>query len=41
LIDEPNQHPQEVFWSFVHDPSNNDLLKMAKFPDLADENKKA
>ncbi|MEJ2758610.1 MAG: LysR substrate-binding domain-containing protein, partial [Anaerolineales bacterium] len=28
-IETPN-HPQEVFWSFVHDPSNKDLLRLAK-----------
>lgn len=28
-IETPN-HPQEVFWSFVHDPSNRDLLKLAE-----------
>jgi DNA-binding transcriptional LysR family regulator len=33
-IDSPSHHPQEVFWSFVHDPSNNDLLRMARFPNL-------
>ena len=31
-IDAPDQYPQEVFWSFVHDPSNNDLLRLARFP---------
>lgn len=29
-IESPHQHPQEVFWSFVHDPDNEDLLNMAK-----------
>lgn len=28
-IDAPNHHPQEVFWSFVHDDSNKDLLRLA------------
>ena len=41
LIDVPNHHPQEVFWSFVHDPSNHDLLKMAGIPRTENENKKA
>ena len=41
LLDVPNHHPQEVFWSFVHDPSNDDLLKMARFPDINNEIKKA
>jgi DNA-binding transcriptional LysR family regulator len=27
-LDTPNR-PQEVFWSFVHDPSNEDLLNLA------------
>lgn len=27
-LDKPNR-PQEVFWSFVHDPSNADLLNLA------------
>jgi DNA-binding transcriptional LysR family regulator len=27
-LEKPNR-PQEVFWSFVHDPSNIDLLKLA------------
>jgi DNA-binding transcriptional LysR family regulator len=27
-LDEPNR-PQEVFWSFVHDPANADLLHLA------------
>jgi DNA-binding transcriptional LysR family regulator len=40
-IDTPNHHPQEVFWSFVHDPSNDDILKMARVPAITDENKKA
>ena len=26
---EPPNRPQEVFWSFVHDPSNADLLRLA------------
>ncbi|MFN2146300.1 MAG: selenium metabolism-associated LysR family transcriptional regulator [Anaerolineales bacterium] len=29
-IESPNHHPQEVFWSFVHDPDNEDLLNLAK-----------
>ncbi|MBN2045959.1 MAG: LysR family transcriptional regulator [Anaerolineales bacterium] len=29
-IENPNHHPQEVFWSFVHDPDNQDLLNLAK-----------
>ncbi len=29
-LDAPNHHPQEVFWSFVHDDSNSDLLRLAK-----------
>jgi DNA-binding transcriptional LysR family regulator len=28
-LDEPNR-PQEVFWAFVHDPSNADLLQLAE-----------
>jgi hypothetical protein len=28
-IDSPERYPQEVFWSFVHDESNQDLLRMA------------
>jgi DNA-binding transcriptional LysR family regulator len=31
-IEAPNQHSQEVFWSFVHDESNQDLLQMAYSP---------
>jgi len=27
-LEEPDR-PQEVFWSFVHDPSNADLLRLA------------
>ena len=27
-LDEPNR-PQEAFWSFVHDPANTDLLRLA------------
>jgi DNA-binding transcriptional LysR family regulator len=27
-LETPNR-PQEVFWSFVHDPSNADLLRLA------------
>jgi DNA-binding transcriptional LysR family regulator len=39
MIEAPNHHPQEVFWSFVHDPSNYDLLRLARFPNLdANEN---
>jgi DNA-binding transcriptional LysR family regulator len=29
-IENPTHHPQEVFWSFVHDPDNRDLLSLAK-----------
>jgi DNA-binding transcriptional LysR family regulator len=29
-IDSPNHRPQEVFWSFVHDPANLDLLRLAR-----------
>jgi DNA-binding transcriptional LysR family regulator len=29
-IDTPNHRPQEVFWSFVHDPANLDLLRLAR-----------
>lgn len=28
-IESPNHHPQEVFWGFVHDPDNLDLLNLA------------
>lgn len=28
-IEASNHHPQEVFWSFVHDDSNKDLLRLA------------
>ncbi len=28
-IESPNHHPQEVFWSFVHNPENMDLLQLA------------
>jgi DNA-binding transcriptional LysR family regulator len=28
-LDEPNR-PQEVFWAFIHDPSNADLLQLAE-----------
>jgi hypothetical protein len=27
-LETPNR-PQEVFWSFVHDPANADLLRLA------------
>jgi DNA-binding transcriptional LysR family regulator len=27
-LETPN-HPQEVFWSFIHDPANTDLLRLA------------
>jgi DNA-binding transcriptional LysR family regulator len=26
-LDSPDNHPQEVFWSFVHHPDNQDLLR--------------
>jgi DNA-binding transcriptional LysR family regulator len=29
VLDAPNR-PQEVFWSFVHDPANADLLRLAE-----------
>ena len=32
-IENPNHHPQEVFWSFVHDPDNQDLLNLAAVVD--------
>lgn len=27
-IENPNHHPQEVFWSFVHSPDNMDLINL-------------
>jgi DNA-binding transcriptional LysR family regulator len=30
-IEAPNR-AQEVFWSFIHDPANDDLLQLARSP---------